>query len=256
MKKLFLVEVYKLRAHLWILIGAFAFVIFNGIYTAGYVDAKYANALFHYPRVESVLVTVDTARYIALGVMLIVPYIIGMDFASRYIQNIISVGTDKRTYFFAKLLLVMSFATIIYAALFLSYNVSRFWMKGEIGLSLPIGEFLLFYLVMLLQLFAYTAVANMMCMILGDQVYSSLVSVCWILMELILLVFADAYHLNFVFAILDLAPWRVMEAGAERFAIEGTVYSLELLKNALSAAGIFLLSTGIGYICFMRKDQK
>lgn len=231
--------------------GVALFILGTSSLTAFKDTYDYA-AYTRYANFEYMMYTHATARVFSALTILVSAYVGAEDFAMRTVQNVLSVGIGRVKYYVSKLLAQMLFIFGLYGAGAAVYVGSRVILTGGLNRAMPAGEYLVIFLVTFLQLGAYVAMADLVCVLIRNQAAAMAVGETWLYLSLVLRVFwMEGTPLT---GIVAYEPLTVLERFADDYVGTGKVFSAEFFLCGLCALCIIILSSALGCFWFVHKD--
>lgn len=189
---------------------------------------------------------------IAFAVMIVTGYAVGSDFSRHTIQNVISIGVNKKDYYFSRLLVQAEFTGGMFAVSILVHTVCRLvWPKGnaEIAVTFLWRKLFLYMLVVLLLLWVYVAILNMLAYFIKKQVVIMGVGLGIVFAELIVRQMAMSNGWEMIQRVADYMPSN-MERKLFEHAVYDTIFTSEFLQYGLYGIVIIVISSAVGYIKF------
>lgn len=257
MKKLIGVEIYKVT-HYWLMWGILLFAIVQSLYVglSHNYQAQMEWYIVHYPKIEYIAVLELCSIPIALMVVLMSTWLSSADFSAGTIRNALSVGVSRSRYFFSRLAAHMLMTFALFCALMLSYGFSRFCRnlrEGKVNTALSVGEYAVIFLIMLLQLCALSAFANMLCYFLRNQLISMVTFLGLLYAYAFVSRTSEIYGLDALHDYMELFPIRVLER-CPYYATYG-IFQFDFLKSGLSALAVIVVCNVAGYVRFRYSDH-
>lgn len=257
MKKLIGVEIYKVT-HYWLMWGVLLFAVVQSFYVglSRNYQAQMEWYIVHYPKIEYIAVLELCSIPIALMEMLMSTWLSSVDFSAGTIRNALSVGVSRSRYFFSRLAAHMFMTFVLSCALMLSYGFSRFCRnlrEGHVNTALSVGEYAVIFLIILLQLWALGAFANMLCYFLRNQLISMVTFLGLLYAYAFVSRLAEIYGLDTLLGCLELFPIRVLEC-CTYYATHG-IFRFDFLKSGLSALAVIVACNIAGYVRFRYSDH-
>lgn len=264
MNRVISAELYKIRhcKPLWFLPLLF--------YGAGLLYSSYHHNIYNlYNGLELFALPSLAYQYLSVSSAMLTGYIIGMDFSFRTIQNTLSVGVSRRSYYFSRMGVVMLLTAILYMVSMLGFVCGRlsllqplfrdfFQISGTLAGNRP--EMELFWVklavcsaVVILQMWAYVSILNAACYFIKKQLPSMVAGLVLIIMELILRQVSNQYDLAFLRYLFDFTPVRVLQHIFDLYVIRDGLLTFGFLKFILSALVIMIASSAVGF-CRFRYD--
>lgn len=192
-----------------------------------------------------------------LGVAVVTAYAIGGDFTHRTFQNALYVGVSKRDYFFLRLLVQILITTVLCGMGMLAHIFWRllFFKSGaDNRLELLGGKLVVYLLVILLQLWVYTAIHNALCYFVKNQLMAIALSLVMMYLEAVFFQITNAWEINSVTGIMRFSPSVVLKYSFDVYAYGDRVFTFDFLKFGLSAILMTVLFSVMGYMKF-RSDS-
>lgn len=216
-----------------------------GVYNAGFEHAVFDT----YQNLE--LFVMPTLEWLSFSfvTVLLTGYVTGLDFAGGTIQNILSVGVRRRDYYFSRLIVQLVLETLLFGAGVTAHTVVRLAVpKGHGVYILPMFgiKFVFFMTIALLQLWAYTAMFQMLCFLVKSQLATMIIGMVIVFLEALFRQLASVYDLSRIVDILDFSPARVWK-NSFQYAIYDKFFEFDFWKYGLSAIGIIVVSSAVGY---------
>lgn len=220
-----------------------------------------------YNRLELFVLPTLADLYLTVGTAMLAGYVIGMDFSFRTIQNTLSVGVSRRSYYFSRMGVLMFLTALLYGIAMLGFVCGRLPLFQTVinptGIALLPGnrpELELFWIklavyaaIVILQLWAYVSVLTALCFFIKKQLPLMVAGLALIIIELELRQLADQYNITFLRYLFDFAPVRVLKNAFEVYAMHDEVLTLGFLKFGVSALVIIAVSSAAGF-CRFRYD--
>lgn len=265
MNRVISAELYKIRHCKLLWLVPFIF------YAAGLFSAAYHYNIYNmYNRLE--LFVLPTLAYLELSVCsaMLTGYIIGMDFSFRTIQNTLSVGVNRRSYYFSRMGAVMFLTALLYVIAMFGFVCGRlslihplleniFRVRGYLAVNRP--ELELFWVklavctaVAILQMWAYVSILNAACYFIKRQLPAMVAGLMYIILELVFRQIVDRYDLAFLRYLFDFTPVRVLQHTFEVYVIQDRILTFGFLKFIISALVIIAVSSAVGF-CRFRYDS-
>lgn len=248
MRKTIFTEFYK-SLHNWFVWATFAFCIAAGAYLVR--DSSYARNIEHYPKMQYGLFVTQSARYMLLMAMLLVAYLGTADFASRTLQNILSVGVSRKRYFFSKLTAMGILTLCLYAIAWLSYGIAYSIRQKGIPLFLTAGELVILFTVAILQIWAYCSIVNLIGILCRNQAATMIAGFSWVILEILLGAILEAYGVS----VYDMSflPLIVLQRSVGYIA-QGSLYDPSFWSSGIYAAVFLVIVNTVSYLCLTRSD--
>lgn len=264
MNRVISAEVYKIRhcKLLW-----FVPLLF---FTTGLLNSAFHFNIYNmYNRLELFVLPSLTYQQLSIGSAMLTGYIIGMDFSFRTIQNTLSVGVSRRSYYFSRMAVVMFLTALLYGTCMLGFVCGRmplfqpllkgiFMVKGSLAESRP--ELELFWVklavcitVEILQMWAYVSVLNAVSYFIKKQLPAMVAGLMYIFVELVLRQVVAQYDLAFLRYLFDFAPVRVLQHTFDVYVVKDGILTFGFLKFIISALVIIAVSSAVGF-CRFRYD--
>ena len=247
MNRVISAEFYKIRhcKLLWLVP-----VIFFAI---GFYDAAHYFKIYGlYNRLELFVLPTLADQYLSAGSAMLAGYVIGMDFSFRTIQNTLSVGVSRRSYYFSRMGMLMFLAALLYGAAMLGFVCGRLPLVQSVinpagAALLPASrpELELFWI----KLAVYTAA----CFYIKKQLPAMAAGLALIIIELSFKQLADQYNMTFLQNLFSFVPVRVLKNAFEVYAIHDEILTFGFLKFGISALVIIAVSSAVGF-CRFRYD--
>lgn len=260
MKALISVEFYKLR-HTGLVWAAMLIPVGMSMYLALNRNYIYDPEVVRYPWINYIglIAMVGGVRVLAMVISFIVAYMAAMDFDGLTIQNILSVGVNRKQYFFSRLLTYLFLAFAAYGVstvLFVLCRLYRQWEQEVYGGSLPLGEFLTVFLIVYLQFCAYCSIFHMLSFFLKKQSTTLIVTFAWIIAELMSGILKEWFFMgaDLYDRTVGLVPMMVLQRCGE-FIEERTIFTFDFLQCGISAILIICVTSAVGYWKFCYTDQ-
>lgn len=265
MNRVISAEVYKIRhcKLLW-----FVPLLF---FTIGLLNSAFHFNIYNmYNRLELFVLPSLTYQQLSIGSAMLTGYIIGMDFSFRTIQNTLSVGVSRRSYYFSRMAVVMFLTALLYGTCMLGFVCGRmpllqpllkgiFMVKGSLAESRP--ELELFWIklavciaVEILQMWAYVSILNAASYFIKKQLPAMVAGLMYIFVELVLRQVVDQYDLAFLRYLFDFAPVRVLQHTFDVYVVKDGILTFGFLKFIISALVIIAVSSVVGF-CRFRYDS-
>ena len=247
MKNVIRAEWYKLCHDLliWIVPVYYAAM---GFYSAFYyheiMDYRWGLELFVLPEVVWL--------QIAFAVVVVTGYAVSGDFSRHTIQNALTVGVNKKDYYFSRLLVQMEFTGAMFAISLLVHTVCRLvHPKGNADVAVEFlwGKLLIYMFVVLLLLWAYVAILNMLAYFIKKQVIVMAVGMGVIYAEAIIRQMARSNDWGVIRLLVDWLPSNVERKMFEH-AVYDTIFTGEFLGYGICAVAVIVISSAVGYIRF------
>lgn len=232
---------------------ALVLVMAFGLYNAGFDHVVFNS----YKNLELFVMPTLGWLEFAFVTVLLTGYVIGLDFSKRTIHNVLSVGVRKRDYYFSRLIVQFVLETILFALGILVHTAVRLVApKGDGLFILPSfwTKFAFFMLIALLQLWAYTAMFQMICFLVKNQLVTMIVGMIVVFLEALIRQLASIYDISGVVNILNFSPARVLK-NSFQYAIYDRFFEFDFWKYGLSALGIIIITSAVGYGCFRYRKE-
>ncbi len=191
----------------------------------------------------------------AFMTVLFTGYIIGLDFSKRTLHNYISVGVRRKNYYFSRLIVQCVIQTLFFLVGLLAHTIMRLAaqkenvvFKGTMPQMLGL-KFVFFMLIILLQLWAYTALFQMVCFLVKNQLVTMVAGMLIVYLEAVLRQMASVYDFSAMVHILNFSPARVLK-NSFQYAVYDRFFDFTFWKYGISALGIIIFSSTVGYWCF------
>ena len=256
MRKLIGIELVKMR-HDWATWLMAVITIGQGFFYA----ASMRYAIASYPKIEYISYVPSTARWICMASVFMVAYVIAGDFSMRTVQNVLSIGVDKKIYYLSRLFAQMIFIFVIYAGGCIVFVVSRIVLTGTVNTAMSFWEFMAVFLVMALQPMVYVALANMIGVFCKNQGIAVILSELSLLLLLILRMYSvgeDFYTGDgsrlLLKGPLAYEPMYLLEICNAFAYSDAGIFSFSFFKYAVSALSIIAITTVAGYARLIHSD--
>lgn len=256
MRNLFSAELYKLK-RMRIVWAAALVPILACASLALRKDYLQEPLLIEAPRLNYIgfLCYTPGVRALASMIILAAAYIASRDFEERTVQNVLSKGVNRGSYYFSRFLNQLFFALLVYGEALLAFVLCRLYRQQEQGIFgsvMPAGECAAVLLISYLQLCAHCSVANMLSIFMKKQSTNMMAALAWLLAELISPILESVSPR--MAEVTCFVPLIVLERGVNTIS-SGRVISFAYLRYGLSAVGIICLVSAVGYWKFCCTDQ-
>lgn len=248
MRKLIGVELAKMR-HYRVVWGV---AVFEAGYSASIaLNGRFADRIARYPELEYIIFLFAACRMFSILAVLSTAYVVNEDFSMRTVQNVLSVGVSVGKYYFSRLFSQMLFVSALFLLSTAAYGAAGTAARGGVGTAAPVGETAAVILVMLLQLMAYVSFANMVGVFCRHQSAAMVAGETWLFLAIIF----EGYREMGVrfFGFMAYEPLIVMQS-VEKWGLPGAVSVPGVLRYVVSAAVIIAVTSGVGYVRFVRAD--
>lgn len=245
--RVFRAESYILRHDrlLWIVPVLYCAVgVYAGFYDHAVMDIYEGLELFSLPEIMNIFFPFSAAA--------VTGYVIGGDFSRRTIQNVLSVGTDKKHYYYSRLLVQGVVTGALFTVTGLIHVVCHwFWPQGnsDIRIEFLWQKLLVYMTVALLQLLASVSVINAVCYFVKNQLVTIGFGIGLVYLELIIYQAAEINGMGAVQALADFFPTNVLR-NIFAYAVYDRVFTGEFFQYGLSAILVIAVSSAAGYVRF------
>lgn len=244
MKNVFRAECYILRHDrlLWLVPLLYCAVGVNsGLYDHAVMDIYKGLELFSLPEIANV--------FFPFSVAILTGYVIGGDFSRRTIRNTLSVGTDKKHYYFSRLSVQCLMTGALFACTGLIHVVChslRPQGESDIRIEFLWQKLAVYMAVVLLQLLAHVSVINAMCYFLKNQLAAIVAGIGLVYLELII---SQAAEINGIASVQTFAGFLPTNVIRNLFAcaVYDKVFTGEFFGYGFSAILIIVVSSAAGY---------
>ena len=247
MKNVFRAEIYILRHDrlLWLVSVLYCAVgIYAGFYDHAVMDLYKGVELFSLPEILNL--------FFSFSVVMLTGYAVGGDFSRRTIQNVLSAGTDKKSYYFSRLLVQVLLTGALFAGTGLIHVICHsFWPQGDTDIRIAfLWQKLVVYMVMvLLQLLAQVSIMNAVCYFVRNQLVAIVFGIGMVYLEVIIRQAAEMNRMTSVQALADFLPTNVVR-NMFAYAVYDRVFTGKFFLYGLSAVLMIAVSSAAGYVRF------
>ena len=247
MKNVFRAEIYILRHDrlLWLVSVLYCAVgIYAGFYDHGVMDLYKGVELFSLPEILNL--------FFSFSVVMLTGYAVGGDFSRRTIQNVLSAGTDKKSYYFSRLLVQVLLTGALFAGTGLIHVICHsLWPQGDTDIRIAfLWQKLAVYMVMvLLQLLAQVCVMNAVCYFVKNQLVAIVFGIGMVYLEVIIRQAAEMNKMTSIQALADFLPTNVVR-DMFAYAVYDRIFTGKFFLYGLSAVLMIAVSSAAGYVRF------
>lgn len=240
-------EWYKLRHDMLIWIVPL-YYIFVGCYSTTYyheiMNYRKGLELFGMPDVAWV--------QLAFATVIVSGYVMGGDFSRHTIQNALAVGTSKKSYYFGRLLVQMQFAAGMFGIALFLHTVGRLvhpMGNSQVVIDYLWGKILVYMFVVLLLIWAYVSIMNMLVYFVQKQVIVMAAGIGFVYAEVIIRQVAIANDWKVVQYLVNWLPSN-LERNLLEHAVYDTIFTAEFFRYGLCGIAVIVLSSAVGYVKF------
>lgn len=247
MKNVFRAEIYILRHDrlLWLVSVLYCAVgIYAGFYDHAVMDLYKGVELFSLSEILNL--------FFSFSVVMLTGYTVGGDFSRRTIQNVLSAGTDKKSYYFSRLLVQVLLTGALFAGTGLIHVICHsLWPQGDTDIRIAfLWQKLVVYMVMvLLQLLAQVSIMNAVCYFVRNQLVAIVFGIGMVYLEVIIRQVAEMNRMTSVQALADFLPTNVVR-DMFAYAVYDRVFTGKFFLYGLSAVLMIAVSSAAGYVRF------
>ncbi len=247
MKNVFRAEIYILRHDrlLWLLPVLYCAVgIYAGFYDHAVMDVYKGVELFSLPEILNL--------FFSFSVVTLTSYAIGGDFSRRTIRNVLSAGTDRKSYYCTRLLVQVLLTGALFACTVLLHVICHsLWPQGDADIRIAfLWQKLVIYIVMvLLQLLAQVSVMNAVCYFVRNQLVAIVFGIGMVYLEVVIRQAAEMNGMTSLQALVDFLPTNVIR-DMFAYAVYDRVFTGKFFLYGLSAVLIIAVSSAAGYVRF------
>lgn len=247
MKNAICAELYKLRHNrlLWfvpVLYAAMGF--YSGLYEHEVMNT--------YRGLELFSLTELAGLFLPFAVTTVTGYVTGGDFSRRTVQNALSVGTDRKSYYFSRLLVQGLLTGALFLVIWLPHIVCHLILprgNTQAVIALLASKLMVYMAVLLLQLLAYVSVMNAVCYFVKKPLSAIVAGIILVYLEMILRQVATQNGVGFIRELVRFSPANVIH-GFFAYAYYDRVFTGEFLGYGISAVFLMIISSAAGYIRF------
>ena len=254
MKKLIGIEFYKMR-HDLLIWGAFLIVVIASIGTA--LSDTYELNYIRYPRLEYYLVLQVMSHVFLILTIAITGYSIASDLQSGIVQNVLSAGVDRKSYYFSRLLVQILLTIAMFVIPALIFALTRFLIgigRGRINQAFSFTGFVLLLFFMSLQVLAYCVLINMISYLCRSLMISVSIGFGWLVVELLGSALTESFHLEGMRKYTDLLPANVLSQCVDML-VDKPLALGELLRYGVIPVIFIVICGSVGYLWFKYSDN-
>lgn len=190
--------------------------------------------------------------FLPFSVVIVTSYVIGGDFNRRTLQNVLSIGTEKKHYYYSRLLVQWMTTGALFAGTGLIHVICHSLCpqgNADIRIAFLWPKLIVYMAVTLLQLLAHVSVMNGVCYFVKNQLVTILSGIGLVYLELILHQAAELNGMVSVQVFVDFLPANVI-SNIFAYAVYDRVFTAEFFKYGLSAILLITVSSLAGYMRF------
>ncbi len=230
---------------LWLVLVTYCAVGgYAGFYDHAVMDTYKGVELFSLPEIMGLFLSFST--------VMLTGYVIGGDFSRRTIQNVLSVGIDKKTYYYSRLLAQGLLTGALFTGIGLIHIICHsFWPQGDTDIRIAFlwQKLVVYMVVVLLQQLAQVSVMNAVCYFVKNQLVAVVFGTGMVYLELIIHQAAEINGMASVRALADFLPVNVYR-NIFAYAVYDMVFTGKFFGYGLSAILIIVVSSAAGYVRF------
>ena len=194
--------------------------------------------------------------FLSFSVVMLTSYVIGGDFSRRTIQNVLSIGTDKKSYYFSRLLVQWLLVGALFSGAGMIHIVCHLlWPQGDTDRQIAYlwPKLAIYMAVVLLQLLAQASVVNAVCYFVRNQLAAILFGIGMVYLEVIIHQAAETNRMAAIQALVDFLPTNVIK-DIFAYAVYDRVFTGGFFLYGLSAVLIIVVGSTAGYVkfCYVR----
>lgn len=247
MKQVFRAENYILRHDklLWLVLALYCAVgVYAGFYDHAILDLYKGLELFSLPEIMNM--------FLSFSAVMLTAYVIGGDFSRRTIQNVLSVGIDKKSYYYSRLLVQGMLTGVLFIGTGLIHVICHsLCPQGDANTQIAFlwQKLVIYMAVLLLQLLAQVSIMNAACYFVKNQLIAIVSGIGLVYCELIIRQAAEINGMATVQALVDYLPTNVIR-NMFAYAVYDKVFTGTFFGYGLSALLIIAVSCAAGYAKF------
>lgn len=247
MKNAIRAELYKLRHDrlLWFVpVCYIAMGLYSGLYEHEVMNT--------YKGLELFSLTELAGMFLPFVVAAVTAYTIGGDFSRRTLQNVLSVGTDRKSYYFSRLLVQGLLAGALFLTAWLPHIICHLaWPRGntDVRIAFLCQKLIVYMAVLFLQLLVYVSVMNAVCYFVKKQLTAIVFGIVLVYLEMILRQAAALNGMGLVREIVGFTPANVIH-DLFAHAYYDRVFTGEFMKYGISAVILIAAGSAAGYLRF------
>lgn len=247
MKNAIQAELYKLRRDrlIWFVPVLYAAMgLYSGLYEHEVMNT--------YRGLELFSLTELAGLFLPFAVATVTGYAIGGDFSRRTVQNALSVGTDRKSYYFSRLLVQGLLTGALFLVIWLPHIVCHLILprgNTQVRIALLVPKLMVYMAVLLLQLLAYVSVMNAVCYFVKNPLSAIVAGIILVYLEMILRQAATQNEVGFIRELVLFSPANVIH-GFFAHAYYDRVFTGQFLGYGISAVLLITISSAAGYIRF------
>lgn len=249
MKKIIAAEFYK-NARYWIVWAAFLACIIASATLIN--DQYYASQIARLPRLRYTVFVGRGARVMMFGSVLLAAYLCTADFSEKTVQNILSAGAGRKSYFLSKTIVTGTYTLLLYTVCWIAYGAAYTVQQKGFQIAVTPGEIAVLFVVAVLQIWVYCSIVNLIGFISGSQFITMVSGFGWMVVELLargVLDMAGVVDMT----MLRMFPINVLELSSQKTVL-GELYDVSFWISGVYAL-VFIVVLNVG-CCFYfeRKD--
>ena len=244
MKNAICAELYKLRHDrlLWFVPVLYAAMgLYSGFYEHEVMNTYRGLELFSLTELEGL--------FLPFAVTTLTGYVTGGDFSRRTIQNALSVGTNRKSYYFSRLLVQGLLTGALFLIVWLPHIVCHLILprgNTQVRIAFLVPKLLVYMAVLFLQLLAYVSVMNTVCYFVKKPLSAIVAGIILVYLEMILRQAAALNGVGLIREIVRFSPANVIH-GFFAYAYYDRVFTGEFLGYGVSAVLLILAGCAAGY---------
>ena len=249
MKKNIVTEFYK-NALYWIVWVTFlaGIVICGSMIRVNYIASQIAES----SRLRYAVFVQCSARVMMAISVLLTAYLCTADFSERTVQNILSTGVSRKSYFLSKMTVMGVYTLLLYAVSWIAYGLAYTVQQKGFQIAVTPGEIVVLFVVAVLQIWVYCSIVNLIGFISGSQFITMVSGFGWMVVELLargVLDMAGVVDMT----MLRMFPINVLELSSQK-AVLGELYDVSFWISGVYAL-VFIVVLNVGCcLYFERKD--
>lgn len=248
MRKNIVTELYK-NSRYWIVWLAFVACI---IASATMIrDQFYASHIARLPRLRYTVFVERNARVMMLASVLLTAYLCTADFSERTVQNILSTGVSRKSYFLSKVTVIGACTMLLYAVCWIAYGAAYTVQQKVVQIAVTPGEIAILFIVAILQIWVYCSIVNLIGFISGSQFITMVSGFGWMVLELLARGVLDMAG-NVDIRMLRMFPINVLELSTEKVVL-GELYDASFWISGVYA---FVFIVVLNVACCLYFDRK
>lgn len=190
--------------------------------------------------------------FLSFSAVMLTSYVIGGDFSRRTIQNALSAGTDRKSYYCCRLLVQGLLTGTLFAGTGLIHVICHsLWPRGNTDIQIAFlwPKLVIYMGMVLLQLLAQVSVMNAVCYFVRTQLTAIVFGIGMVYLELLIRQAAEINRMASVQALADFLPTNVIR-NLFACAVYDRIFSGKFFTYGLSAVLIIAVSGAAGYVWF------